>query len=101
MARYYLYRTQGCIGDVIKDLDIIEKGKNPLHGELYDSIDDVFNRIDLQPFFVCQKKDLGIRYYAYDNRIQRHVYILTTNRIGEKKYRDPIALMFMVEVKVD
>lgn len=102
MARYYLYRTQGCIGDVAEDLTLIEKRKKyPRHGELYDSIDDVFNRIDSQPFFICKKEDLSIAYYAYDYRICRPVFLLSTNKIGKKKYRDPQALMFVVEVKDD
>lgn len=94
MSKYYIYGNGGNIFDVINDL----KGKP----KLFSSIEAVFKHIEYTSYGLYDKFSLSIKYYGIDSRLEKTVYVITTDKAGEidfiKKYGCPQFVQFMIEV---
>lgn len=104
MAKYYTYPPIGDITKVVDELDFIEKGGLPVDKNitLFSRVDEIFEAVTNSDLFrgVIDRENLCISYYDFDDRINRPVYLLTTNRLGEEHFSCPQALTFVVEVNV-
>lgn len=91
---YLLYGNSGGI-DLVKKS--IERKEN-----VYDSLLDALKYAADTPLCSFGINDLSVKYYGYDPRINKEVYVILTNRCGKenyiKKYGTPQFVFFMVEV---
>lgn len=92
--RYFVYGNSGGIDKVQEEL------KNPK--ETFGSIIEVFEAIKNKHGAMFDIRDLNIIHHCYDPRIDKDVYMITTNRYGKddyiKLYRNPQFISFLVEV---
>lgn len=92
--RFIIYGNGGGI-DKVK-----EKLANPK--ETFETIKEVFEIIVKRYCGMLDIKDLSIRYYCYDNRIEKDVYMVVTNRCGNedyiKRYKYPQFVSYLVNI---
>lgn len=90
----FIYGNAGGI-DRVKD-----KINNPQ--ETFDTIKEACMAVVKQYNNMFALEDLYVRYYGYDERINKDVYLITTNRYGEenyiKKYGHPQFVSYMVSI---
>jgi hypothetical protein len=87
---YLLYGHCGGITTVQK---FIEDRQN-VYPTLLDALKSVADS-QLRSFDV---KDLSIKYYCYDPRIKKEVFIILTRRFRDEMYTNPQFVSYMVEV---
>lgn len=94
MSRYMIYGNSGGIGEVIEEL------KNPK--ETFGGIKEVFHHLVTTRGNSFSIEDLYVKYYAYDERIEKDVFMITLGRRGHidliKKHGCPQFLCYMVSV---
>ena len=92
MAKYYIYGNSGGIDEVLKDI------KRPK--KTFSSIKDVFEHIVREYGGFVSMEELSVRYYGYDDRLEKDVYLIGTSRCGSenyiKKYGCPQFIRFMI-----
>jgi len=92
--RFFLYGNSGGIDNVKKELS------NPK--ETFETIKDACAALVEQRLNAFDIEDLHIRYYGYDKRIEKDVYLIATSRYGKedyiKKYGCPQFVSYMVTV---
>lgn len=92
--KFFIYGNGGGINKVIEELD------NPK--ETFESLKEVFETIVRRYFGLLDIEDLSIKYYCYDDRIKKDVYMVVTNRYGDenyiKKYKCPQFVSYLVSV---
>lgn len=76
--KYFIYGNSGGIDKVINDL---ENHK----GLRFRTLEEVFNYIADNSMGMI-KDDLSIKYWCYDKRIQKNVFMVSTNRFGKDNY---------------
>lgn len=93
--RYFIYGNGGGIDKVKKDLE------NPK--ETFASLYDVFNAIKERRISIPDVSCLSIKHHCYDPRIDKEVYVVTTDRQGNtdcvKKYGCPQFVSYLVEIE--
>ena len=77
-CRYFIYGNSGGINEVINDL------KN-YKGLRFRTLNEVFDYIANNSMGM-KKEDLTIKHYCYDNRINKEVFMVCTNRFGKDNY---------------
>ena len=91
---FFIYGNSGGIDKVMQEL------RNPK--ETFGSLTELFEAIKDKRGAMFDIKDLNIIYYCYDPRIDKEVYMITTNRYGEEDYirlyGNPQFLYFLIEV---
>lgn len=101
-GKWYIYNNHGSIKDVKKFLDDAEAGKAD-SAKLFDSVNHCLEFIaNMKHPDYLDKTDLSVKYYAYDNRICRDIFIILTDRFGDdnylKHYGVPQFISFMTQV---
>ena len=77
-CKYFIYGNSGGISEVIKDL------KN-YKGLRFRTLNEVFNYI-ADNSLGMKKEDLSIKYWCYDDRIEKDVFMICTNRFDKDNY---------------
>lgn len=74
MARFYMYDNSGNISDTMKDIS-----DNPVtYSSLADALYALYDREkDIPGRYPHGIHDLSVRWYAFDTRLNKHVYIIT------------------------
>lgn len=95
--RYFIYGNSGGIDQVKYEL------KHPAPNRVFNTINDMFNFFTngIEPFSNgCSKGDLYVKYYGYDDRIKKHVYIIMTEQFYDNEVYDktPHFLSYFVEI---
>lgn len=75
---YFIYGNSGGIDKVKEELS------NPK--ETFENIKEVFETIVKRYSGMLDIEDLSVKYYCYDDRIERDVYMIVTNRCGNEDY---------------
>ena len=75
---YFIYGNSGGINKVKEELN------NPK--ETFSNIKEVFEKIKERHGNLLDITDLSIKYYCYDDRIKKDVYMVVTDRCGDEKY---------------
>ena len=92
--KYFLYGNSGGIGKVKEELS------NPK--ETFKNIKEVFVALKERYYNLFDISDLSIKYYAYDERIKKDVYMIVTNKLGNKDYIEeygcPQFISYMVNI---
>lgn len=92
--RFFLYGNSGGI-DKVKDNLVNPK-------ETFETIKEVFETIVKRYSGMLDIKDLSIQYYCYDNRIEKDVYMVVTNKFGNEnyieKYKCPQFISYLVNI---
>lgn len=92
--KFFLYGNSGGIDKVKEELS------NPR--ETFGSIREVFEKIEEQYGNLMGVTDLSVIYYSYDDRIEKDVYMIVTNRCGDKdyieEYKYPQFVSYMVTI---
>lgn len=78
MCKYFIYGNDGCIDDVID-------GLQNNYGLRFSTLYDVFDYVEKHSMFI-KKDDLSLKYYCYDSRINKRVFMICTNRCGKENY---------------
>lgn len=93
--KFFIYGNSGGIDEVKKEL------ANP-KTKTFETIKQVCTTLVKQRDNAFDVEDLYIRYYGYDNRIEKDVYIIATCRHGKenyiKKYGCPQFISYMVTI---
>lgn len=76
--KLYLYGNGGGIDKVIEDISNSPKTYGSLKEVMFELKQRYFNQFELN--------DLAIKYYAYDGRLRKDVYMITTSRMGDEDY---------------
>ena len=92
--KFFIYGNGGGIDEVKKAL------KNPK--ETFNTIKEVFEAIKRRYGDLIYIDDLSVKFYCYDDRIDKDVYMVVTNRCGKedyiKKYKYPQFISYLVNV---
>ena len=92
--RYYIYGNGGGIDEVRKGLE------DPK--DTFNSIKDVFLSLSNRACNMYGISDLSVKYFCYDDRIDKDVYMVVTNRCGKenylKKHGCPQFVSYLVEI---
>ena len=92
--KFFLYGNGGGIDEVKKEL------KHPK--ETFKTIKEVFEEIKRRYGDFLDIEDLSVKYYCYDDRIEKDVYMVVTDRCGKedyiKKYKCPQFVSYLVNV---
>ena len=92
--KFFIYGNGGGIDKVKEEL------KNPK--ETYESIKEVFEEIKRRYANLLDIDDLSVKYYGYDARIGKDVYMVVTNKCGKenyiKKYECPQYVSYLVSI---
>lgn len=92
--KFFIYGNGGGIDKVKEEL------KNPK--ETYESIKEVFEEIKRRYGNLLDIDDLSVKYYSYDARIEKDVYMVVTNKCGKenyiKKYKCPQYVSYLVSI---
>lgn len=75
---YFIYGNSGGIDKVKKELE------NPK--ETFANIKEVFEKIKERHGNLLNITDLSVKYYCYDDRIEKDVYMVVTDRCGDENY---------------
>lgn len=90
--KFFIYGNGGDIDEVKEELNSPK--------ETFASIKEVFVKIKERYGNLLDIEDLSIKYYCYDDRIGKDVYMVVTNRCGKenyiKKYKYPQFVSYMV-----
>lgn len=94
---FFIYKNNGGI------CAVQEKLTNLTKEDVFDSIEEIFTKIVTEDYKDCVRyEDLSIHYYSYDDRIDKEVFMVVTNRFGDedylKKYNCPQFVYYLVEV---
>ena len=76
--KFFIYGNGGGIDEVKKAL------KNPK--ETFNTIKEVFEAIKRRYGDLIYIDDLSVKFYCYDDRIDKDVYMVVTNRCGKEDY---------------
>ncbi len=76
--RFYVYGNSGGIGKVLQDLS--HKPKT------YGSVEEALNAIQKKHAQYLDMHNLHVEYYTYDNRLEKDVFMITTDRFGDEDY---------------
>lgn len=101
-GKWYLYNNHGSINDVKKFLDDAELGKAN-SAKLFDNVNHCLDFMaNMKHPDYLDKTDLSVKYYGHDDRINRDVFIMLTDRFGHDDYIDmygtPQFISFMIQV---
>lgn len=90
---YFIYGNSG-IDKVKKELE------NPK--ETFVSIKEVFEKIKERHGDFLNIANLSVKYYAYDDRIEKDVYMVVTDRFGDEnyieKYKCPQFVSYLINI---
>ena len=78
MSKYFMYGNSGGICEVIETLE-----SNPPY---YTTLKDCFQKLVTDSWSAFSIEDLSIKYHAFDERINKDVYMITTKRFGKTDY---------------
>ncbi len=76
--RYFIYGNSGGINEVINDLKNYKGLRFRTLNEVFDYIADNSKGM--------KKEDLSIKHWCYDDRIEKDVFMVSTNKFGKDNY---------------
>ncbi len=92
--KYMIYNNSEGIDKVIKQI------KRPR--KTFGSIKEIYEELVNNYLNAFSIDDLYLRYYGYDDRIEKDVYVITTSRLGKddyiKKYGCPQFVCYMIQL---
>lgn len=90
--KFFIYGNGGGINKVKEELN------NPK--ETFSNIKEVFEKIKERYGNLLDVIDLSVKYYCYDDRIEKDVYMVVTDRCGDvdyiEKYKCPQFISYLV-----
>ena len=99
--KLFLYGNSGGIGGVIEEISnnhkiYMEEISN--NHKTYDTLYGAYSSLVEDNGRGFAIGDLSCRYYAYDDRLDKQVYIICTDRYFNEVYSSPQFVSFMVEL---
>lgn len=88
--KLFLYGNSGGIGEVIEEIS-----NNPT---TYDTLYGAYASLVEKHEHGFAIEDLSCRYYTYDDRLDKQVYIICTDKYFDEIYSSPQFVSFMVEL---
>lgn len=94
--RYFVYGVAGKIEKTKELVEIAKRTGKETYGTIEEVFDDLYNYYNSDVVYF-DKVNLGVSFYGYDTRLERDVFIVTTNRFLRENYNEhPQFLKFLI-----
>lgn len=92
--KYFIYGNGGGITKTIEMMEIAEDTNE----DTFRTIDEILNYLVFDSLGCFNKDNLQVVFYGFDARINKDVFMVTTNRFENRKFDVPQFVKFIVVI---